>query len=146
MRRDEVENVLQLVADRWGDHDEWVNVTITEIRRLLKMDELSDPLLMANQPGKRATSKAAALKNAPRAGTQRERVLLCFKSANGVGFTDQQLQAQTKLPHNVESARRYELVEGGWLEDSGERQPTRSGNPSIVWALTPKAKHLVSER
>ena len=37
----------------------------------------------------------------------------------------------------VDQSRRAELVDAGWLRDSGEKRPTAAGNPSIDWEATP---------
>jgi hypothetical protein len=39
---------------------------------------------------------------------------------------------------STQRPRRVELVEGGWVEDSGERRPTRSGMDAVVWRGTDK--------
>ena len=101
------------------------------------------------------TSRAAALAALPRSGTQRRAVLGVFVTGQPVGqvvgeygfepestryeFTDEELKAATGLPANTVRPRRVELVDGGWLMDSGERRPTRSGHDAIVWCLTDKA-------
>lgn len=93
--------------------------------------------LIGNRPGKArrdhpATSRAAALAIAPRTGTQRRKVL------NAIAYkprTDEELQADLRMNANSERPRRVELVEGGWIKDSGLRRPTAAGGESIVWAL-----------
>lgn len=51
------------------------------------------------------------------------------------GWTDDELECHTKLPHQTVSARRRELVLKGLIEDSGERRKTRSGRKAVVWVL-----------
>lgn len=57
-------------------------------------------------------------------------------------MTDEELLAlfqsrgKSVTPSGVRS-RRAELVDAGWLRDSGEKRPTAAGNPSIVWEATP---------
>ena len=93
--------------------------------------------LLHPEPGKArrdhpATSKAAALAVAPKAGTQRRRVLEAIASHPA---TDEELQARLAMSGNTERPRRVELVEGGWIRDSGARRPSMSGQESIVWEL-----------
>jgi hypothetical protein len=81
------------------------------------------------------TSKRAALEVAPRTGTQRRRVLDAIASASSGGLTDEQLQTRLGMSGDSERPRRVELVEGGWIKDSGLRRPSGSGQDSIVWEL-----------
>jgi hypothetical protein len=62
------------------------------------------------------TSRAASLANLPRRGTQRWEVLELFRLRQpGVGFTRDELVAETGWPPNVVTPRVKELVDGGWL-------------------------------
>ena len=47
-----------------------------------------------------------------------------------------QSRSKSVTPSGVRS-RRAELVDAGWLRDSGEKRPTAAGNTSIVWEATP---------
>lgn len=93
--------------------------------------------LLRPEPGKARrdgapTSKAAALAVAPRTGTQRRRVLDAIATRPS---TDEEIQAALRMSGNTERPRRVELVEGGWIRDSGARRPSLSGQESIVWEL-----------
>jgi hypothetical protein len=85
----------------------------------------------ANSPD---TSRAARLDAAPRSGTQRERVLRAVLEAPA---TDEELELRLGLTH---TPRRLELVEGGWVTDSGIRRPTTRRSDAIVWQATEKAR------
>lgn len=83
------------------------------------------------------TSLRAAERAAPKVGTQRHEVLGLFRNDNwnrsrgsGMihGFTDSEMAHASGLPLNSVRPRRLELVEGGWVRDSGRR---RDG--STVW-------------
>ena len=54
---------------------------------------------------------------------------------------DELLRAFTTLhiPHTPSGVRtrRRELVDAGWVTDSGRRRPSNAGRPSIVWQVTP---------
>ena len=94
--------------------------------------------LLRPEPGKArrdgsATSKAAALSVAPRTGTQRRRVLDAIAASGGL--TDEEIQARLAMNPSTQRPRRVELVEGGWIKDSGARRPSSSGRESIVWEL-----------
>jgi hypothetical protein len=60
----------------------------------------------------------------------------------GTGLTDEELVERMVYlfpsfnfsPSGLRS-RRSELVEAGWVEDSGEKRPTRAGRPAIVWRV-----------
>lgn len=79
------------------------------------------------------TSRLAALHVAPRSGSQRERVLVALRRAGKKGMTDDELSHELRLSPNSVRPRRLELVEGGWVYDSGVRRPSFYGNPAIVW-------------
>jgi hypothetical protein len=93
--------------------------------------------LIRPEPGKARrdgapTSKAAAYAVAPRTGTQRRRVLDAIAHR---ASTDEEIQAALRMSGNTERPRRVELVEGGWIRDSGARRKSSTGSASIVWAL-----------
>lgn len=80
-----------------------------------------------------STSREAALHAMPRSGTQRLRVLEAIVECPR---TDDELQRDLRMSGNSERPRRVELVEGGWIEPSGETRRTLSGDEdAIVWRL-----------
>jgi hypothetical protein len=88
------------------------------------------------------TAAAAVELVAPKADTQRGKVLTCLRDwygSGGVyGLTDVQLAKRTGLAPNSVRPRRVELVDAGWLEDSGRRRE-HNGRPHVVWQLTEAA-------
>lgn len=95
----------------------------------------------------RRTSAASSAAVEPRTGTQRWRVLHAVGAVatdpRAVGLTDVEIQDATGLPANSLRPRRGELVDGGWLEDSG-RTRTHHGNEHVVWVLSSKAVQLLA--
>jgi hypothetical protein len=85
------------------------------------------------------TSRLAALKVRPVSGTQRAAVLAFLLACNGRGATDDEISEGMGLSPNSVRPRRVELVEGGWVQDSGEVRPSAFGNAAIVWIVTDKA-------
>lgn len=86
------------------------------------------------------TARAARLAVLPRSGTQRRKALraVCARyTTAGEGLIDEEIESRCGFAGHV--PRRLELVEGGWLIDSGERRPTRAGSPATVWVPTEKA-------
>lgn len=83
------------------------------------------------------TEREAAMLVAPRAGTQRARVLQVLRGAEK-GCTDYELWAVHGIgarPH-VPGTRREELIADGWpIVDSGARRRTDTGSLAIVWVL-----------
>lgn len=78
------------------------------------------------------TSKQAALRIAPKTGTKRATVLAAItRSADGL--TDEEMQQQIPMSANTQRPRRVELVEGGFIRDSGRRRKTSSDDLAIVW-------------
>ena len=82
------------------------------------------------------TSQEAAAFVLPRSGTQRWRVLMALAAAPA---TDEELVERLGIGANSERPRRLELVEQGWVENSGQVRETCSGCDSIVWAVTARA-------
>lgn len=81
-----------------------------------------------------ATSKAAAERIAPKAGTKRAQVLECLKKCP-IGLTDEQIQWQLDMPANTQRPRRVELVKAGLIKDSGRTRPTLGGDQAVVWVV-----------
>lgn len=88
------------------------------------------------QNGAQATSVAAAERVKPKSGTQRWRVLRVVVDAGEEGVTDEEVQDRIGLPLNTVRPRRLELVEGGYVIDSGDTRPTAGGSQAIVWLAT----------
>ncbi len=80
-----------------------------------------------------ATSKLAAQRILPASGTQRQNVLDELLAIFPDGMTDEELQDELVMNANAQRPRRLELVEQGWVEDSGKRRKTMSGLDAIVW-------------
>lgn len=109
-------------------------------------EELSNPSinkLPGSRKGARSTSKRAALHHYPRSGSARLRVLEAFAELDPIGMTHEEL-TEMLSPKNLGlstfRSRASELEDGGWLEDSGERRPSRANEPITVWRLTDKAR------
>jgi hypothetical protein len=49
------------------------------------------------------------------------------------GFTDSELVKKTGIMQNTLIPRRNELVEQGWIIDTGHRRKNARGNAEIVW-------------
>lgn len=84
----------------------------------------------------RDTEVAAAALVSPRAGTQRQTVLNAIAAAGETGLTDGEIAAVTDLYLYSAAPRRCELLNGGWLEDSGIRRGTGRGGTAIAWRLS----------
>ena len=106
---------------------------------------LSDPdapsIGKFQRPGGAAeTQRLAAIEAYPATGTWRRRVLNAITAAGARGSTDEELQDLLRLNPSTQRPRRVELVEGGWIEDSGRRRRTRSGRDAVVWTLSERAR------
>lgn len=87
------------------------------------------------------TSREAAVQARSFAGTVRGRVLEAIQGAGDDGMTDDEIEALLHLRHQTASARRRELVRGGFVRDSGERRKTRSGCSATVWVAVPEEEY-----
>lgn len=104
--------------------------------------ELNENREGASVVGSPSTSRDAALAIAPKAGTLRRKVLNEVRCRTDGLMTDEMLERALGMKHQTVSARRNELVKGGWLQDSGKRAKTDSGNKAVLWELTQAAKLL----
>lgn len=122
--------------------------------RLAASDAAGGSLPPPDRPGPaqrqraaRRTSQAAAAAVEPRTGFQRHRVLAAIaavaRDPRMVGMTDVELAAATGIRPNSLRPRRGELVDGGWLEDSGRTRP-HHGRDHTVWVLSRKAVTLLA--
>ena len=97
-----------------------------------------------NQTGKhhkkpKPTERAAALAVQPRSGTQRMKVLRAIANSPD-GLTDPEVSDKTGIYLYSAAPRRCELVEGGWVMDSGITRATEHGKEATVWIVTAKAR------
>jgi hypothetical protein len=94
--------------------------------------------------GARETSVSAAVYAEPGTGTKRRAVLdavaAVARDPRTAGLTDVEIQRATGISPNSARPRRVELVDGGWLEDSGETRE-HFGREHTVWVLTERAIH-----
>ena len=79
-----------------------------------------------------ATSRAAAIGIAPRAGTKRAQVL-DFLRSHKEGATDEEMQECIPMSANTQRPRRCELVAAKFIKDSGRTRKTVGGDDAVVW-------------
>ncbi|MDF1551957.1 MAG: hypothetical protein P1P84_02790 [Deferrisomatales bacterium] len=79
------------------------------------------------------TSRAAAVAIEVNAGTLRAAVLDYIRAVGPSGATDEEIQNRLAMRANTERPRRVELVEGGYVADSGRRRAGSSGYMATVW-------------
>lgn len=94
------------------------------------------------------TTREAARLAVPLQNSARKRIIERVYGqmhVHGVGCTDDELERRLHLSHQTLSAARNFLCEAGWLEDSGQRRPTRGKRDAIVWRLTEGAMNQLRE-
>ena len=79
------------------------------------------------------TSRAAALRAEPTAGTKRAKLLDYLRSRGGAGATDEEMQSAVPMGPNTQRPRRVELVQGLQVRDSGRTRRTVGGSEAVVW-------------
>lgn len=87
------------------------------------------------------TQEAAAFRAYPKSGSTRLRVYEFIRDRGMSGATDDWIEHKLSLSHQSASARRRELVLGGYVQDSGMRRATRRGTTAIVWIATMNDQH-----
>ena len=86
------------------------------------------------------TSKAAAVSMAPLVGKLKRRVY-DFVASKRLGATCEEVCIALDLKHQTGSARVRELVQLGFIGDTGYRRKTTSGRSARVYAITSKVPH-----
>ena len=114
------------------------------------MPEQLDLLDYPNTPGwqRPETSIAAAEEIAPRVGRLRARVLAEVHKAEAEGrdgLTADEAAARLELSILTARPRCSELVKLGLLHDSGQRRPSDSGHPQVVWTTEAQSKEQVKK-
>ena len=79
------------------------------------------------------TSHRAAKDATPRANTHRAKALAALREAGPNGLTDFELAERTGIAQTSIGVRRKELVDAGYVKDSGRTRPAPSGSSAIVW-------------
>jgi hypothetical protein len=79
------------------------------------------------------TSVAAGVSIAPAACKMRALVLAWIETTGATGATDEEIQEALAMNPSTQRPRRGELVERGWVADSGRCRNTRSGRGATVW-------------
>ena len=98
-------------------------------------DDTFEPHARADAP---ATSKAVFDKI--KRSSFQEQMLYHYTAPriDMIGYTDDEMEQITGRTHQSVSACRNALVHKGYLVDSGQRRPTRSGNQANVYVWTRK--------
>lgn len=81
--------------------------------------------------GRQETSRKAAERIAPKAGSLRAQILDLIRLKDGL--TRDEIEELTGIRSNTVNPRLKELADGGWIMDSRLRRKTRSGSDAIVW-------------
>lgn len=79
------------------------------------------------------TSHLMAVQVLPKSGTKRRDVWDTIHRQGDHGATDDEVEKMLEGLHQTVSATRNSLMHDGWVFDSGQRRPTRSGRAAIVW-------------
>lgn len=95
------------------------------------------------------TRAAAAEAIRPTAHTLRAEVLRFLEGLGFVGATDEEMQVALNMNPSTQRPRRIELVEEGWVRDSGATRRTKSGRNAVVWVAAkprrPKQRGLFED-
>lgn len=89
------------------------------------------------------TSRAAAYANLPRRDSQRYAVLDALVKCRAYGATRDELAAMLSLSHQAVTPRVWELVKGGFAEETGQTRRTYLGQQGKVLLATPKARDQI---
>ena len=154
VRRDALDRLINahlvdgLLVAGWIDD---LTVEVESLRRLVPTEE--ELTVRRARRSDHATSKAGAAAVAPRAGSQRARLLAVYASSNAwrdlPGWTDEEAAEWCGLSGSCYWKRCGELRDGGWIEPvldtvrGGELTRIGSaGSPRIVCRITPAGRAL----
>jgi hypothetical protein len=84
------------------------------------------------------------MSNGPSQDTLRRKILAWFISRGERGGTDEECQIALRLSHQSQTVRRWELLGGDTVRDSGKRRMTRTDTPAIVWVATGRSYDSVA--
>ena len=90
--------------------------------------------MIARNHGPLFASAEAATRAAPRASGDRLRILRAL--AEHGPMTDEGLQTLLQMNPSTERPRRGELVDDGFVRDSGRTGRTHSGCRAVLWEIT----------
>lgn len=82
------------------------------------------------------TERLAAVAQYPKVGTDRRRVLDHIAATGSRGSIDEETSEALQMRLYTAAPRRTELVEMGWVVDSGTRRQTTTGALAAVWVLS----------
>lgn len=116
-----------------------------EIIRLDLLGETHEARAASNQLGpfnEKETSRHAALDNYPRSGSQRHRVLLSIATSSA---TRNELGRRLNLSTDSVRPRVWELMNGGFVEESGLTRITELKSQAAVLRVTQKGRKQIEE-
>jgi len=108
----------------------------------LDIGKFSDP----NVSGAPETQRQAAIIVYPKSGSQRMAVLTQIAESGDRGMTDDEVEEALHLRSQSVTPRRNELMNDGWVIDSGYRRTTVSGRQAVVWVLSEQGREEWAER
>lgn len=88
---------------------------------------------MNNRKSKKETSLEALESVRPSTDVMRAKVAQFIRRRKKKGATDEEVQDALDMNGNTQRPRRWELIEDGFVKDSGDRRLTRALRSSIVW-------------
>lgn len=83
--------------------------------------------------GKRATSRAAAIRVYPETGSLRLKIYELLIRAGIKGVTDQEIESILRISGNSVRPLRKSLEVQGFVIDTGLTRKNANGNPCIIW-------------
>lgn len=90
------------------------------------------------------TELKAALKVAPKSGTSRFRVLLAIvEKGRERGLIDWEVASLARIPLSSVTGRRNELMEGGFVENSGKEDRGPYGADCTLWIATERGRRAI---
>lgn len=150
MRRRDLEQRVIAEARRVANStasylDEAIEDLVDALEKLDKLREVERPRASAIAPP--TSHEAAAWVRGKRMSVAKRIVehLKVRYLSQRVGSTVDMFMAFTGISHQTASARFNELLNAGWIVDSGQTRSTRQGRDAVVWMLTPAALKVLQQ-
>lgn len=142
MRRVTIRRSQSTIADLWRACDE-LGIGWGDDFCIVPASEFEGQIGDVGPHNNTVTSRAAAYANLPRRDSQRYVVLECIVDGGHHGYTRDELADVLRSTNQTITPRVWELVKGGFVEETARTRRTRQGQQAKVLVATPKARDQV---
>lgn len=144
MAKPTIDSVVAAIGDSCNFSSERTHIRAVARREIQKLLDSNNEQLTfevkenrEGPSGPSETSKAAAYDNKPRSGSQRYKVLKAIQGTV-TGLTRDEIAETLDLPDSSADGRVWELLQGGFIQETDRKRTTRNGSQAVVLVTTVK--------